>query len=1019
MTFVTAEQALNEFQFPGNTAVFEELLQTLKSQKLVGFIGSGVSIPLMPSWEGVLCELLTTARSRGLVNTEDEIELQGQVKTDPLMVADCLEDAFTSTVFRSLLSAKFRTGGSSFTETHRLIVQCNLCGIITLNYDQCIESAHVSVKGSLPVSSNQANQFEITRWRQGSVFDESNTPIMHLHGINTDPTSIIFTGNDYNKFYFADGGAEFVEHIWSTKQLMVVGFGFSDPFLTFIAQKALRSTYSEERHFAIIGVDGSKTITPMMRKQFITKYRLRPIFYEVNYESDSRGNNTANHSGLINILRHVSDKVNNSIEKRVEADPPVDIESDDGAAAVNLIEGGSEQSFERYLFRSPAGKTLYVAPRLMDRPQHSVADDQKDSNLIELDQIITSPDSYLITARNECGTSTLCQRIKDEFQSRPNTKVFLRDAQSLPTYRRKLEKDFDSDTRKRSENHILILDNYVPHRDERLLKEIHGLEFFSKYIICMNSSSSDLRNTSIDSLPIKCNLAYLWYIDRSDIRTLAKLLFESSDDNYISSIVDKVYADLMALCIPLTPSNVIMYLLIIFREGDFCPLNRVQIVDKYISSLLQGPSDIYTSSFNAKNKMDVVSAFSYYLNRIDASWCSEKDWFEFCAKYKAAQLIHFNDKKLFNELVNSRIFIWVGDCIVFKYRFFFSFFLGRHVSFRSALMKEFLEQEQYLRVRGTVEVVSGLSADNTSLVMELTAKLEHLLNDFSNTYVPDTFDPFADLRWSTSENNESVMWAKVQQKIEDGPHSPAEIDVIKSSLVAERMTVSQAVAFEKFDKVERRLFAFHFALEEALKNSDELDGELKKRAARAVLRAYFKLFQVTILLSPILVSVKFYDWNGILFINTLQNEDSKDKDKALSDMVIAFLDGILSRAASEFGSSRLGVVFKRISEENSEGFLRVIKLVMLIHAKPDRWAESAAELINAADRNSFYIFKMLTSIMHHFMEDVNTAVDRDELKRLIALIKTKHHLKKDTPGSKAVTRVLGRLEDRDFFGTRK
>jgi SIR2-like domain len=1015
MTFVTAERALNEFQFPGNTAAFDELLQILKSQKLLGFIGSGVSIPLMPSWNGVLCELLTTARSQGLVNADDEAELRSQIKTDPLMAADFLEEAFTSTVFRSLLSTKFRTGNKTFTEAHELIVRCNLCGIITLNYDQCIEAAHVSVKGSLPASTNQENQFEIARWRQGSVFDESNTPILHLHGVNTDPASIIFTGNDYNRFYVTGDGADFVDRVWLTKQLLVIGFGFADPFLTFIAQKALRSAFSGARHFALIGVDGSKTVTPMMRKQFITKYRLRPIFYRVTYETDSSGSSTSSHSGLNDILKHICDSIKSSIENNIEAGAPADIAIDDGVVLPNLIEGGSEQNFDRYLFRSPTGNTLYVEPRLMDRPQHGVADDQKNSNPIELDQIIASPHSYLIIARSECGASTLCQRIKDEFQSRPNSRVFLRDAQNLPSYRRKLEKEFDLNVRKSGENRVLILDNYAPHRDERLIREIQGLEFFSKYIICMNSSSSDLRNISVDSLPIKCISAYLWYIDRSDIRILARLLFESNDDSYISSIVDKVYADLMALCIPLTPPNVIMYLLIIFREGEFCPLNRVQIVDKYISSLLQGHGDVYTSTFNAKNKMDVISAFSYHLNCADAGVFSENDWCKFCEKYKSTQLIHFDDRKLFNELINSRIFIQFGDCIVFKYRFFFCFFLGRHVSFRSALMKGFLEQEQYLRVRGTVEVVSGLSADNTVLMMELTAKLEHLLDDFSNTYVPDTFDPFADLRWSTSEKEEGVMWAKVQQRIEDGPHSQAEIDIIKSSLVAERMTVSQTVAFEKFDKVERRLFAFHFAVEEALKNSDELDGELKKRAARAVLRAYFKLFQVTILLAPILVSVKFYDWNGILFINTLKSEDAKSNDKALSDMIIAFLDGILLRAATEFGSRRLGVVFKRISEENSEGFLRVIKLVMLIHSKPDRWAASAAALINAADRNSFYILKMLTAIMRHFMEDVNTAVDRDELKRLIALIQTKHNLKKDTPGSRAVNRVLGRLEERDFF----
>jgi hypothetical protein len=505
----------------------------------------------------------------------------------------------------------------------------------------------------------------------------------------------------------------------------------------------------------------------------------------------------------------------------------------------------------------------------MNGPQYVVPTGQEAPSPIGIDQILSSSASFLISSPSESGGTTLCLRLRDELSRNRNVKVFLRDAQLLPSYRRKLEKEFavDRNTGSGTEK-ILILDNYAPSLHERLLKEICGLGFFSRYLIMANDSSPDAKILFPDNMPFKCELIYLWRISRPEIRILAQTLFESSDDYFISSVVDKVYGDLLALCIPLTPSNVIMYLSIIFRDGEFNPLNRVQIVERYLNKMLQGPGDLYSGSFTTKNKMDVISAFAYFLFKRRVGECRESDWYQFCADYKSNQLVEFDEVKLYNELRSSRIILLSGQRIFFKYRFFFAFFIARYVSARPKVLKDFIDAEQYLCVRGLVEAISGLSSDNTILVTELTNKLEDLTHSFATAYIPNDFDPFLAVRWAPREEQEDALWSEVAKSIESGPHNPAEMDEIKKSLVSEKMTKSQAVAFDKFGNAERRLVAFHLVLEDALKNCDELDGELKKRAARAVLLANFKLFQIATILAPVLFSQQFYNWNGVLFVNS-------------------------------------------------------------------------------------------------------------------------------------------------------
>lgn len=477
-------------------------------------------------------------------------------------------------------------------------------------------------------------------------------------------------------------------------------------------------------------------------------------------------------------------------------------------------------------------------------------------------------------------------------------------------------------------------------------------------------------------------------------------------------LFDSVYYDLTSLCIPLTPSNVIMYMTIIFKDGDFKPLNMVDIVSNYLNRIMEGQGDAYYGTFTAKNKLDLISAFSFSLYDKDRASFSETDWFKFCDEYKAKSLIEFGSNEIFRSAVENRIFIGYNGLYVIKYKFFFSFFVGRHVSLRGDRMRSFLDGEQYLRVPFLAEVITGLSSDSTALILDITSKLEKLLDEFSKKYVDNEFDPFDGIRLELKINDEGEMWDQVFARIDKGPHSPTQIDEIKRSLVAERMTERQAVAFQQFDQAERKMFALHFALENALKNS-EVDGDLKIRAARAILLSYFKLFQVTVLLGPVLAKAKYISWSGILFINTAQEQDAKAQ---LFHTIVGFMGGVVKRASSEFGARQLGLVFRKLSDEKSAGFNSLLLLVMLMHSKPTSWSKSMEIIINNTDRKGFYIIEMLALIMKHFSEDVISSVDREELKRLVALIKAKRGFKKDNVGSKGVEHALRQLEEKGFFG---
>ena len=61
-----AQSAAEGFGIDGNRAVFEELIELLRSEKALAFVGAGASAPLYPPWDGLIEKLAADAQRLGI-----------------------------------------------------------------------------------------------------------------------------------------------------------------------------------------------------------------------------------------------------------------------------------------------------------------------------------------------------------------------------------------------------------------------------------------------------------------------------------------------------------------------------------------------------------------------------------------------------------------------------------------------------------------------------------------------------------------------------------------------------------------------------------------------------------------------------------------------------------------------------------------------------------------------------------------------------------------------------------------
>lgn len=674
-----------------------------------------------------------------------------------------------------------------------------------------------------------------------------------------------------------------------------------------------------------------------------------------------------------------------------------------------------ESTFDEDLFVAD-GKPIYIRPRIMSRPQEQGFSDAETAASTTIEEIVSSSDSYMIEARTEYGGSTLAKRV--EFEMRSTSQVpFRKDARDLPNYRRKLEAKFPKDMQ--PDVSVLILDHFDLDRDEKLLRELIDSKWFRRIIvIAVNRGVAASNSVSADILGEKFRYFYLWGMSREDIRTAATAVFQSNDGPFISAIVSKVYGDLLSLCIPLTPANVLMYLKVLHREGEFQPLNRVDIVGKYIQESISRPSDVYKDMFNVKNRMDVMSSFVYRLYKEEKSSFEEKYWSAFVNQHKAETLTEFDESTLLDEMIESRIFSKQGSEIFLRYSFFYSYFLGRQLFIKAALLREFIENDEYLRMGNVVDVVTGLSSENEFVVNYLVNALKAKLQEFSDVYIRSTFDPFEHAVWPDSNKEDEELWGPISKEIESGPRDVKQIDSLKTSLFSEARTAEQVVSFEKFTDLENAIFCTSLILCDALKNSDDIPGPLKLEAYDSIIRTRLVSFQVGTMFAEVLSKKRYFRWGGVSFLDFNKSVENlpAGSPEAKMTLIEALCSTISRQGAEELGTAKLSAVFKyRELQEPRISFLELHNFNSILIAKGPGWDKTLSKMIDRTGKNSFYLWGMLSSLMDHYGNEVLHLRDIDSMKRLVAQIEAKRGLNKEVPGSKAVTRVLGRLEAAKHF----
>ncbi len=199
----------------GQTQVFLENVADIS--KLVFFVGAGVSVGAgYPLWDAATQAALKSATGKGLGSAAAAYAQEKFQKGQYYDVFEILQHDLAEAAFYDIAQKVFAGGGQP-AETHRLLARVQCRGVITTNFDECLEQASVLEGRGIPLGDLP----------QAMASDKFF--VLKPHGSIQVPRSMVLSRSDWKRVAGDRDFRELLAQCISLNQIVFMGYSMRDP----------------------------------------------------------------------------------------------------------------------------------------------------------------------------------------------------------------------------------------------------------------------------------------------------------------------------------------------------------------------------------------------------------------------------------------------------------------------------------------------------------------------------------------------------------------------------------------------------------------------------------------------------------------------------------------------------------------------------------------------------------------------------------------------------------------------
>lgn len=410
---------------------------------------------------------------------------------------------------------------------------------------------------------------------------------------------------------------------------------------------------------------------------------------------------------------------------------------------------------------------LFVLPLITDSPE-TLGDIDDERKKYNLDDLLNSANNYLLIGDKESGKSTLLNRL------------FIEVSNDFPRYQRipvllnfknfenkdivRLIRDFIHESSESVKSLstggkiLVFLDDFEPfngfqhsiNKVKRFIKEYPKVKIIStscsSFELFLSQEPTLFSHNAVSTNPFKP--LFIGNVGINEFKGLAKNWFKDNNSEWLVDNIGRLIKVFEALRIPRTFFSVSIYLWIIEKQEKFNPINKFELVKRFINHILEGLKieDAKAGSYGYNKKIELLTELALEMYQ-------QGDKHNSYALKESKVIKVFEDNFMLNQLKFSPIeklqeFIEKGviskvnseeSFYYFRFNAFFSYFLSFNIDKNSDFKVHVFSDEYFLSFIDELDYYSGSKRDDKKALIFAMDKVKVAFENIDKI-ISDNFD---------------------------------------------------------------------------------------------------------------------------------------------------------------------------------------------------------------------------------------------------------------------------------------
>lgn len=484
-----------------------------------------------------------------------------------------------------------------------------------------------------------------------------------------------------------------------------------------------------------------------------------------------------------------------------------------------------------------------------------------------------------------------------------------------------------------SQGEITFLIDGISFRDANTFNKLilvldQHLGVVNVIIFCTSNRQAPLANAHLELHPNKDEVYELCQMSASSIGDLIKgWNYENEFDRV--SMVSKVVSSFKQMDEPVFPPTVLLLLETLKQLPDFQPINRVQLLDRYVECLLGRlqSSDVRQGNFNSTDKIRFLSNLSAYFVEKQISEVSTQEWSEFCEKYSTSLLIDLPET-LLDEFLEKGILFEVSGYITFRADYLFTYFVAKEMSSNRVLFDNVMSGEYFFRCLREMTFFCELEEANNANVL---SRVQEVLNEIENK-VFDIYNKNEinfDDEWQEMVSEKHTAEREIETEIEKLSEQKPTAESVLMAQQNDLSSIQRKRGITNRDDIrhlESKWLAVLTTYLQLVKHSINIDAEAKIHHFSAALKSSGLFMKGLAAKRHLFVEYPYVIVSGVLYIN---HRVLSDPQRAKSEIKYAIPTTIAEFVFEHLFNSQLLPVFRKFVHEADEETGHIVARLLL------------------------------------------------------------------------------------------